>query len=428
MKKVLRIAMWIVLGIIGLIAVIAIIVYNWQSITNFKIGRIMNEYTEITTQWMDIDFTTAVKGETAAVVWNDQNKTSPALEKYAINGIFGIKNIILVYGSNYPEMQSINLSNNLKAHLSNQQNDNADIYFEDKNEQAYIFRSTDDGKTFEKISLGHGAAGYQEDMLDPIYANDSLYIGAQEGDTQKIHYYRSEDLGKTWQKNNWKPTTVWKDGTLFIGESKSSQDGANVQMSKDDGKTWYHINGELKSFYNKTHSLWQLDDHTLVGMTEGKKILFLDLTTMQEKNYPLSLPKGKVTGGFGVSNSAEGKNEFYLELYDDLKDPNNKHTYLNTQESLWFPMSDEHVEITKKIPKIFFHVTQKYIGGMFNYGDETLGTPVHVYTLDRGKHWKFEILEPYRLILTSAYIDGQFWFIGNKNPNADVFLTKRRIK
>jgi hypothetical protein len=91
-------------------------------------------------------------------------------------------------------------------------------------------------------------------------------------------------------------------------------------------------------------------------------------------------------------------------------------------------MSDEHIEITKKIPKIFFNISQNYIGGIFKYGDETWGTPVHVYTLDRGKHWKFEILEPYRLILTSAYINGQFWFIANKNPNADMYLTKGKVE
>lgn len=407
--------MWIILGIIGLIVFIAIVFSNWQSITNFKIGRTMNDYTETTTHWTDIDFTTAVKGETPLPWWTDANKTSPALEKYMINGIYGIKNILLVYGSDYYEKEA----------KWDSARDGA--YFIEENEQAYIFRSTDDGKTFEKISLGHGCAGYEEDNLDPNYANNMLYIGVKEGDTQKIHYYRSEDLGKTWQKNNWKPTTVWKDGTLFIGESKSAKDGVNIQMSQDNGKTWFHLNGALKSFYDKTHSLWQLDDHTIVGMSEENKVLFLDLTTMQEKNYPLSLPKGKVIGGFGV-NSVEGKNEFYLELYDDIKDPNNEHAYFNTQGSIWFPMSDEHAEITKKIPKLFFHVTQNYIGGIFNYGDETWGVPVHVYTLDRGKYWKFEILEPYRLILTSAYITGQFWFIGDKNPNADVFLTKGKVE
>lgn len=402
MKKFLRILMWIVLGIIGIIVIAVTIMLNWQTISNFKIGLMMDKFTEVTTPWTDIEFTTAVKGETPYIGVYD-NKPYNALEKYQINGISGIKGIVLVYGSNFREF--------------------GDIDYAYKNEQAYIFRSEDNGKTFDKICLGHGAAGGSEHPL--VYANNVLYIQIEEGDTKKIHYFSSEDFAKTWIKNDWIPTSSWKDGTLFIENSTDE----TATMSQDNGKTWHSLEGALKSFYDKTHSLRQLDDNTIVGMTKEKKLLFFNPRTNKEEVHKLSIPEGKVIGRFGTNNILNGAPAHYIELYDDVSKPDDEYAYFSTQSSIWFPLSDEHIQLPKNLPyRIYWDVKDNYIGGIFKYGDEIGGTPVHVYTLDHGKHWEYEILDKYSYMSAHAYIDGELWFVAAKGSAADVFLTKGKIE
>jgi hypothetical protein len=411
--------MWIVLGIIGLIAIIAIIFFNWQSITNFKIGLMMDKFTEVKTPWMEIDFTTAVKGETPAIVWNEQNKTSPSLAKYRINGIFNIKNVIFVYGCNYPEMQSINLSNNLKARLNNQQNDKADIYFEDKNEQAYIFRSTDDGTTFEKTSPGHGS------VKNINTFNNVVYSEIYEQDTNKTLYYRSADLGKTWVPNDWKPSFAWSDGTMFI----ENEDRTNISMSQDNGKTWQPLSGTLKEFNDKTQSLLQLNENTLVGMNEKEEFLFLDLKTMKIEKKVFETPENKKIVGFAISNHQLGLELEEYTLPDQTEAPFESG---GTQTSYYFPETKAYVNLPKQLPyHIYWDVKDNYIGGFMHYspngGYSAFGTIVHVYTLDRGKHWNYEILDKYNLMTATAYINGQLLFVASKDSAGGVFLTKGKI-
>ncbi|XOB63264.1 WD40/YVTN/BNR-like repeat-containing protein [Campylobacterota bacterium DY0563] len=399
------------LGLLVIVIVIAItIVFNWNSIIKFKIGMKMDEYTEITTPWEQIDFTTAVKEETPLPSWTNDNTSNPALGKYQIRGIFGIKDIVLLYGSNYDEMQNDALKYS-----------NKDPYYENKNEQAYIFRTEDDGKTFEKISLGHGSAGLGKE-LKPISVNDVLYIGVKENDTQNIRYYVSKDLGKSWSENGWMPTSTWKDGTLFIEKEDSQTRVPIVQMSKDNGANWEPLEKELMDFYNKTHSLLQLDDNTLVGLSKTNYILLFNIDTKEISNYHLDLPEGKVISRIG-KNIIDGKNEFYIILLDGEKRAKNEYS----QSSLFFPMTNEHIQMTKKLPQnIHFNISENYIGGFFNYGDKIFGIPVHIYTLDRGRNWHYEIVEKYRLISEKAYINHQFWFVASDASNlAHTFLMKK---
>ena len=62
------------------------------------------------------------------------------------------------------------------------------------------------------------------------------------------------------------------------------------------------------------------------------------------------------------------------------------------------------------------------------YGSQSFGTDIHVYTLDRGKHWKYEILDKYSYMSAHQYINGQLWFVAAKGSAADVFLTKGKIE
>lgn len=413
MKKVFKILMWIALSFMALVTIVLVIFFNWQTISNLRIGLKMQSFTETKTQWTDIDFTMAVEAETPYIS-NINHKNYPALEKYRINGIYAIKNNLLAYGSDEEDVID---KWDVKFGIPL-----TDENFVEKNEQAYIFRSTDNGKSFEKISLGHGTISYVTGT--PIFTNNTLYIQVDERDTKKVRYYRSEDLGKTWVLNDWKPSFAWSDGAMFI----ENEENKSVTMSQDHGQTWHSLENALKSFYDKTHSLRQLNDHVLVGMTMDKKILSFDLKTNKEDMYKLSIPEGKVIGGFGT-NTIHGKTDFYIELYDNISKPDDEYAYLNTQESIWFPLSDEYIQLPKKLPYPFYwDVKENYIGGIMHYGDDVFGTIVHVYTLDRGKHWSYEILDKYNLMTASAYIDGQFWFVASKDSAGGVFLTKGKIE
>jgi hypothetical protein len=411
MKKKLREKMFF-LTAITFITIIVAIVINWNSITKFIIGKKMNEYSQTTISWEQIDFTKVIKDETRLMSWTDNNQSDPALAKYRIEGIFGVQDVVLVYGSNRTEVGFNALRNGEE-----------DPYYDDKNEQAYVFRTEDNGKTFEKISLGHGSAGYGKE-LHPIYANNIIYIGVEESDTHKVRYYTSKDLGKTWKLNDWMPTTVWKDETLFIEKSDPYTEEVDVKMSKNGGKTWKPLEGALQSFYDKTHSLWQLDKKTLVGMTRKKEVLLFNIEKKEESVYPLRVPDGKDIGRIGT-NTINNKNEFYLVLYDAEKRA--KHEY--SQQSIWFPITNEHIQMTKKLPQnIHFTVSEDYIGGFFKYGDDLSGIPVQVYTLDRGRHWNYTILEKYRMITQKAYIKQQFWFVANTFPKLESFLMRGEMK
>ncbi|MFH0709649.1 MAG: hypothetical protein V2A75_05525 [Pseudomonadota bacterium] len=355
----------------------------------------MQGFTEKTTQWTDIDFSTVIEGETPYIGRYD-NKPYPALEKYRVNGIYGIKNLLLIYGTD-----------DISALVGDK------MLEYDKYEQAYIFRSTDNGKSFEKACLGHGTISYVTGT--PIFANNLLYIQVDEQDTQKVRYYRSEDMGKTWISNDWKPTSVWRDGTIFI----ENEENKSATISQDHSKTWHPLSGTLKEFYDKTQSLLQLNENTLVGMTDNKEFLFLDLKTMKIEKKIFETPENKKIVGFAISNHQLG---LELEEYalNDGRD---------IQTSYYFPETKEYVNLPKQLPyHVYWDVKDNYIGGIMHYGDDVFGTIVHVYTLDRGKHWSYEILDKYNLMTASAYIDGQFWFVASKDSAGGVFLTKGKIE
>lgn len=402
MKKVLKILMWIILSFFLLVAIGITIFFNFQTLQNFKIGLKMQGFTEMTTQWTDIDFTTAVKGETPYLGRYDQ-KPYPALEKYRVNGIYSTKDVLLIYGTD-----------DISSLIGDK------VFESDKYEQAYIFRSTDDGKTFEKICLGHGTVEYNEHL--PIFTNNTLYIQVDEQDTQKVRYYCSEDLGKTWIPNDWKPTSVWKDGTLVIEKNPlpyGEETKKTATISRDHGKTWHPLSGILKEFYNKTQSLQQLNGHTIVGMTDNKEFLFLELNTMKIEKKVFETPEHKKIVGFVINNHQLG-----LELEEYALNEGR-----DIQTSYYFPETEEYASLPKQLPyHIYWDVKDNYIGGIMHYGDDVFGTIVHVYTLDRGKHWKYEILDKYSLMTASAYINGQLWFVASKDSAGGIFLTKGKIE
>lgn len=402
--------MWILFSLIGL-TIGAVFVLNSSYFTNQKIGITMKKFTEVKTQWTDIDFTTAIIGETPFVS-KINHKSYPSLEKYRINGIYGIKNVLLVYGSDEREVTD-KWEVKFGVPLS-------DENYVGRNEKAYIFRSIDDGKTFDKICLGHGTVEYSRNP--PIFTNNTLYIQVDEQDTKKIRYYRSTDLGKTWVSNAWKPSFAWSNGMMFIEHTPSPYEEEilkTVTMSQDGGKTWHPLSGTLKEFYDKTQSLQQLNDHTIVGMTENKEFLFLDLKTMQIEKKVFEIPEHKKIVGFAISNHQLG-----LEIEEYTLNEGS-----DTQTSYYFPETKEYVHLPKQLPyQIYWDVKDNYIGGFFNYGDEVFGVPVHVYTLDRGKTWKYEILDKYNLMKVPAYIDGQLWFVASKDSAGGIFLTKGKVE
>jgi hypothetical protein len=161
-------------------------------------------------------------------------------------------------------------------------------------------------------------------------------------------------------------------------------------------------------------------------MNENKEFLFLDLKTMKVEKKVFETPENKKIVGFAISNHQLGLELEEYTIPDQTEPPFDSG---GTQTSYYFPETKEYVKLPKQLPyHIYWDVKDNYIGGFMRYGSQSFGTDVHVYTLDRGKHWEYEILDKYSYMSAHAYINGELWFVAAKGSAADVFLTKGKIE
>ncbi len=95
--------------------------------------------------------------------------------------------------------------------------------------------------------------------------------------------YKSEDAGKSWQKTNTKPLTMYSTygyyfGKIFVSpvnDNKIILTGFDVEMSTDGGKTFKFIGGQ--NVHADHHVAWfnpQKDSHIIIGNDGGCNITY----------------------------------------------------------------------------------------------------------------------------------------------------------
>lgn len=375
-------AIWII--IISVLLAIMVKVLFTPLATQIQIGIVMNKFAEDKTQPVDIDFSTAVQGETPYLS-QYSDKKYPALEKYTIEIIKTSNNILYIAGSNYNEsMNSFDHTDHPSI-----------LSFVDQNTCAHIFRSTDEGRSFTKIILGRGEVkdimGYKNHVFAKVY--DPI--------PKRYKYYRSTDNGQTWNPEDWFPIQIWNDGVMFT----TDEEGNALRLSMDGGATWRIPSDAFNNFYQVTkpplfitHNygrmfdyppLQKLNDNTVVGMNKDKEILYFDLKTQTTQKQYFNIPDNKNIIGFVVNNNQLG---LQIEDYEVTENMGTAKESIKKQIAFYFPETQEYVHFPKYLPAVFeLHVQENYIGGIGFINGER----VHVYTKNRGKQWYYQVLYSY---------------------------------
>jgi hypothetical protein len=297
-----------------------------------------------------------------------------------------------------------------------------DMYWPDKHETAYLFRTDDDGKSFTKISL---IKGYH---VDAVLKYKKNYYAIVENYLMEYKTYVSKDKGKTWK--------VFFDGAIecFFSEekfifsryvrSKDNTDKANNNLyhffyTSDRGMTSRPIPKKVIQ-YTKYGSLFNLHKGRLLFF-ENEQLVWIDIDTLEEEKMSIKIPQG-----YGV---ASGKSRYYgrnpLAFGENDRNQNNfiqinkedgrPYIYLQninapkdkpSQVSIWYPLEDKHIIFDKKISQIVpLKVSGNYIGGFI----KKASVLVHIWTLDNGKNWKYEVLPDYYLLKGIKVAHDRIW-------------------
>ena len=378
-------AIWLTVVVISALLAVMVKMLFAPLAAQIHIGTTMNKFAEDKTQPIDIDFSTAVQGETPYVS-QYSDKKHPALEKYVIEIIEANNHVLYVAGSNSNEsMNSFDHTNHPSI-----------LNFVDQNTRAHIFRSTDDGQSFTKTILGRGEVndimGYKNHVFAKVY--DPI--------PKRYEYYRSTDNGQTWKANDWFPIQIWDDGVMFMAD----EEGNGLRLSMDAGATWRIPSSAFNDFYQATKPplfsfnhgpgrmfdyppLQELNDNTVVGMNKDKEILYFDLKTQTAQKQHFNIPEDKNIVGFVVNNHQLG---LQIEDYEVTENAGTPNESIKKQMAFYFPETQEYVHFPKHLPAVCeLHVQENYIGGIVFINGER----VHVYTKDRGKQWYYQVLYSY---------------------------------
>jgi len=276
-----------------------------------------------------------------------------------------------------------------------------------KNEQAYLFRTINDGKSFTRQALGHG-------IINDLKKNgESYFINIHEADTYKDHTLRSDDYGKSWKKLGDFRIEAMFDKERFIYVVTKSISRAERKHSyfytKDGGKTAKLLDKKLLTYKKKSLSnSYIIYKGNLVFLIE-RSLIFVNIDTLDEKIKSLKIPENLLLKRLEKDNEEE-------ELYIVVENSNAKSVDNFKQESIWYPLSNELV-VFDKLPEyiLFMNVRGNYIGGLLRYR----GLLAHIWTMDKGREWKFEVLPHY-------FWESSFTGYGHGRIYMDAFVQSKK--
>jgi len=286
-------------------------------------------------EWKEFDLD-SVKGETPASLFGGLTKGQSILKyrfelMYPFDGKVGF-----VGGSDREDTR-------------NMCRENGGLKCREKNETAYLFRTIDDGETFTRQSLGHGIVNNIKK------SEESYFLNIHEADTYKDRTLRSDDLGKSWYK---------------LGDFR-------IEAMFDKDKFIYSIT-KVISIGNRKKTFFYSKDGGKTSQPLDKKILDYEKKSLTNR---LEIYKGELV--FLIEETLVFVNIDTLE---------EKRIYGLKQESIWYPFLDTLV-VFDKLPEelVLLHVRGNYIGGLLRYR----GLLTHIWTMDKGNTWEFEMLSHY---------------------------------
>jgi len=393
-KTILKILKWIAILIVTLIIVIAGVVYLnthknpdgyfgikkearnilfGTSGDTKKADKELTKVQKMENSWREFDFSD-IEGETPRMVFG----TKPALSlgKYQIQDIKIYKDIGFIVGDNRKEVVDMAIQKPVHP-------DKVDELM-----QAYVFRTKDNGKTFDRECLGHGSAVRVKRINDDFYLTVSHFL------KRKATLYKSTDMGGTWKEVEYIPWAVFNEKMMLRGIDE------NEEITYDGGETWETASKNLKAYHAKfSKSPYSIPYENKLVALKDRSLVFFNLETDEEEIVPLDIPKGKIISGHLHSDEETG--ELSIPLFPDIVgNPREE------QGSIWFPLEDKEVVFDKKLPEtVFLEVHGKHIGGF----TKVEGVLTHIWTLDKGETWNYELLPHYFYNTKRGYGNGQIW-------------------
>ena len=262
--------------------------------------------------------------------------------------------------------------------------ENGGLKCREKNEQACIFRTIDDGKTFTRQTLGHGIVKRIKKI------DNSYFINVEEEDTKISKTFRSDDLGESWKfMGNFYMSALFEPNRfIYVTTTKVGKELVFKEFyTKDGGKTSQPLDEKILDYEKKslTNGLEIYKGHLVFLLDET--LVFVNIDTLEEKRTVLKRPPYQLLKQLVVDKESG-------ELLIYVKDMNAKEKKYNklVQSSIWYPLTNELVKFDKDIPHaLSLRARGNYIGGLLRYR----GLLTHMWTMDKGKEWKFEMLSHY---------------------------------
>ncbi|MCP4970308.1 MAG: hypothetical protein GY932_06935 [Arcobacter sp.] len=356
--------------------------------TNILFGKSKNiKYTEkiikksgarkMNNEWKEFNFDN-LEGESRYISkLAEKGKSFPAFEKYSIGQIKIYNDVSFVLGSDLNQAQQV-----------------VDILDAEKHEIAYLFISKDNGKTFKKQTFGHGSA----QIIKRI--KNTLFLDILENDTDKRKSFKSKDLGATWIEISPKYLTP----KYLLNEDKyihNINGGNKMFITNNGGESWNNVSSELQKYFDNSNKIELpivYKDNTMV-VYKNKKLIFFNIDNNKSEIKDISIPGGKI--GENLKLDVES-NELYLSIYDDINNPR------LSQPSILYPLKNELVVLDKELQEIvYLKVANKYIGGLI----KIKGVLVHIWTLNKGKNWNYEVLKHYFWNTAVGYGNEQIYLV-----------------
>lgn len=365
-------------------------------------------------EWREFDLDD-VAGETPASLFGG-SKRGQAILKYRFELMYPFDGSVGFYGGSDREA------------TREQCRDHGGLECREKNETAYLFRTVDDGKSFTRQSLGHG-------VVDGVKKLGSrYYLNVHEADTFKDRTYISDDLVEHWSKlGDFRIEALFGTDRFIYSQTIVTTTIANRKTyyyyTKDGGKTATPLNDRLLSYLEQSKSLsynrlFHVYQGRLLFLVEDK-LISIDMETLEEQSIPLKKPPHQLLHGMDIDPES---GRLYIFTKDADFKPTEKRKF--PQLSIWFPFENTFVKFDKNLPKnIYFKVRKNYIGGLFRYK----GYLTHVWTMNKGKEWEFEMLPDYFWDTASTgYGNGRIYMralvVGKKDIKDGSYLIMGKIK